>query len=404
MWSRGLVELDSRKPNRHIFLLGCVVFVLCLLGLGVFKLLSMKDGPGSSAPSGGAKASPVAVTKPEPYLFSDAITVLGVAKARQGITLTSNSTEMVAKVLFADGARVAKGQVLIELQARQETAAVSQVQANLTLANLNYKRWKELADQGIAARARADEALAALQVQEAQYRQASAQQQDRVIRAPFSGIMGLSDVAPGALITPGTAIASLDDVAVIRVDLQVPDRYLARLHQGMSVNGVTEAFAGKVWTGHISKLDTRIQDATRAIVARAEFANPDQSLRPGMMMQVSLDGGSRSGLSLPETAVQFEGNEASVFVVNSNKGPDGKPKATVSRRQITVGLTQNGQVEIRDGIKATDLVVKDGLSRLQDGMAVRPVDKASDHGQPGPGMKPVRDAVTAGASHPTGHP
>ncbi len=108
---------------------------------------------------------------------------------------------------------------------------------------------------------------------------------DRTIRAPFAGVVGLSDIAPGALINPGAAIVTLDDVSAIRVDFDIPDRYLANIREGQQIIARVDAYPGETITGRIPKLDTRIDERTRAITARAEFPNPSRKLKPGMMLR-----------------------------------------------------------------------------------------------------------------------
>jgi multidrug efflux pump subunit AcrA (membrane-fusion protein) len=137
-----------------------------------------------------------------------------VAKGRQSVTITSNTAELITAVHFSDGQAVSKGQVLVELKGDQEDAGIAQAQAQLAQADREYQRWKILAEKGIAPRASADQYLAARDTARAALASASAQKLDKVIRAPFSGRVGISDIAPGALISPGTPIVSLDDVSL----------------------------------------------------------------------------------------------------------------------------------------------------------------------------------------------
>jgi membrane fusion protein (multidrug efflux system) len=196
-----------------------------------------------------------------------------------------------------------------------------------------------------------------------------------VIRAPFSGRVGISDVAPGMLISPGTAIVSLDDSSVIRVDFSVPDRYLQTLRVGLPIAASPDALPGETFTGHIAQIDTRIDPATRAIKARAEFPNPGGRLKPGMLVKVAIDQGVREGIAVPEAAVQFEGNQASVFRIA--KGP----KGMIARRtDVDTGITADGFVEIRGGLKKGDKIVADGLNRIQDGA---PIGGGKGKGGPG---------------------
>jgi membrane fusion protein (multidrug efflux system) len=363
--------------RRHFFLVAAVVAVLLMLLIGGLKLAFGGKTPGQSGPGGGGgRATPVSLVVAQPRAFTDRVEVLGVAKGRQSVTITSNTAELITAVHFRDGQIVSKGQVLVELKGDQEDAGIAQAQAQLAQADREYTRWKTLAEKGIAPRASADQYLAARDTARAALASASAQKLDKVIRAPFSGRVGISDIAPGALISPGTAIVSLDDVSVIRVDFSVPDRYLPILREGLSITAKPDALPGEVFVGRIAQIDTRIDPATRALKARAEFPNADGRLKPGMLIKVGVDQGQHQNVAVPEAAVQFEGNQASVFLIA--KGPKGQ---VARRTAVQTGITAEGFIEITSGLKAGDKIVGDGLNRVQDGAPVNPGGGKGDKAQ-----------------------
>ncbi|WP_184718915.1 efflux RND transporter periplasmic adaptor subunit [Caulobacter sp.] len=349
--------------RRHFFLVVAVAAVVLMVIVGGLKLAfgGKKDegGPGGRATS---VSQAVAIDRQ----FTDRIEVLGVAKGRQSVTITSNTTEQITAVRFVDGQSVSRGQVLVELRAEQEDAGISEARARLAQAERDYARWKTLADKGIAPRATAEQSLANLEAARAAVGTAQAQKLDRVIRAPFAGRVGISDVAPGTMISPGAAIVSLDDISVIRVDFSVPDRYLRTLRVGLPITARPDALPGETFQGRIAQVDTRINPSTRAVMARAEFPNAGDRLKPGMLVKVAIDQGVRTAVATPETAVQFEGSQASVFRIIEG------PKGLVARRaDVDTGATENGFVEIRAGLRAGEKIVADGLNRIQDGAAVR---------------------------------
>jgi membrane fusion protein (multidrug efflux system) len=363
--------------RRHFFLVAAVVAVLLMLLIGGLKLAFGGKTPGQGGPGGGGgRATPVSLVVAQPRAFTDRVEVLGVAKGRQSVTITSNTAELITAVHFRDGQIVSKGQVLVELKGDQEDAGIAQAQAQLAQADREYTRWKTLAEKGIAPRASADQYLAARDTARAALASASAQKLDKVIRAPFSGRVGISDIAPGALISPGTAIVSLDDVSVIRVDFSVPDRYLPILREGLSITAKPDALPGEVFVGRIAQIDTRIDPATRALKARAEFPNADGRLKPGMLIKVGVDQGQHQNVAVPEAAVQFEGNQASVFLIA--KGPKGQ---VARRTAVQTGITADGFIEITSGLKAGDKIVGDGLNRVQDGAPVNPGGGKGDKAQ-----------------------
>lgn len=350
--------------RRHFFLFAAGAFLVLLLVAGAVKLIAFNDKK-PSGPGGGGRAQAVSQAVATPHAFSDSIDVLGVAKGRQSVNITSNTTELVTAVHFSDGQYVQKGQVLVTLKADEQDASIAQTQAVLGQAERDYTRWKTLADRGVAPRATAEQYLAALETARANVDAAKARKLNRVIRAPFAGVVGLSDVAPGSLIAPGATIVTLDDLGVIRVDFPVPDRYLPVMSQGSNIVARPDAYPGESFTGRIALLDTRVDATTRAITARAEFPNPSARIKPGMLMRVSVAHGARQGITVPEQAIQYEGDQAFVFKF----AKDGE--RTVARKtKVTTGATDAGVVEVTSGLAQGEKVVADGLNRVQDGQAV----------------------------------
>ncbi len=371
--------------RRHFFLVGALVAVLLMLVVGGWKLaFGEKAAAGGGGPGGaggrGGHATAVSQVAVVSRPFTDRIEVLGAAKGRQSVTITSNTAEMITAVHFTDGQSVSRGQVLVELKADSENAGITEAQVRLAQAQRDYARWKTLADKGIAARASAEQYLTAVETAQAALASAQAQKLDRVIRAPFSGRVGISDVAPGTLISPGTAIVTLDDVSVIRVDFSVPDRYLPSLREGLPIVAKPDALPGETFNGRIAQIDTRIDAATRALKARAEFPNPGARLKPGMLVKVSIDQGQHTAPAVPEAAIQFEGSQASVFVIA--KGPKGQ----IARRvDVETGISDGGFVEIRSGLKPGETIVADGLNRIQDGAPIGGGPGGKAQGKPGAG-------------------
>lgn len=392
--------------RRHFFLVGAVIVLALMIVVGVVRLMipgnpgpgggppgAQAKGPGGGPPGrggrgggmggpgmGGAAVTPgVAFVRP----FTDRIEVLGVAKGRESVTLTSSTTELVTRVRFRDGQTVQRGAVLVDLQAGEEDANITVARAAVNQTQRQYDRWKQLFDRGYAPRASLDLYQAQYEQAVANLRAAQSRRADRAIRAPFTGVVGISDIAPGALINPGAVIATLDDVSVIRVDFDIPDRYLSLISQGQPIVARPDALPGESFAGRIAMLNTRIDERTRSIRGRAEFANPGRRLKPGMLIRVGIDRGQRQAIAVPEAAVQYENEAASVFMIVREGG-----KTVAKLQPVTVGASDNGFVEIRAGLKAGDRVVADGLNRVQPG---QPVRLAGPGGQPAAGAaRPAR--------------
>jgi membrane fusion protein (multidrug efflux system) len=395
--------------RKHFFLAAAVCVLFLMLVAGVLRLTIWGTGsggppgagarpqagqrgapPGGKAPRGGgggggfgATVTPATVAV---RTFTDHLEVLGVAKGRQSVTLTSNAAELVTGVRFRDGQAVAKGQVLVDLQSREEDAGVAQAQATMNLARLTYERWKKLGDEGYAPKATVDQYQAALVQAQAALTQAKSRRQDRAIRAPFAGVVGLSDIAPGALINPGTPIVSLDDLSLVRVDFDIPDRFLSNLSRGLQITATSDAYPNEIFHGVIAQFDTRVNEQTRALRARAEFPNPGTRLKPGMLLRVAIAQGSRQALGAPEAAVQFSADSPYVYVIADVGG-----RTVAQQRTVLTGADEAGFIEIKDGLRAGETIVADGMNRVQPNQPLKVVGPGaglSANGRPGGGQRP----------------
>lgn len=391
--------------RKHFFLVGAAAALVLMIIAGALMMVASSAAKAKKSMGAGAAGRTVAVSAAviSPQDFTDRIEALGVAKARQSVTVTSNTAELITKVLFRDGQAVSKGQVLVELKGDEQDAAVAQAQSLAAQARIDAARWNDLAAKGYSPRVTAERYQAASVQADAALKAAQSRRLNRVIRAPFSGVVGLSDVAPGALIAAGGPIVSLDDLAVVRIDFPVPDRFYARLHKGMPLTAKVDAYPDVQFKGTIAEVDTRIDERTRSVRARAEFANPDGRLRPGMLAKVVVEQGVRSAIAAPEAAVQFEGEQAFVYTIVKDDGKgDGPgsgqgagmrkrprptaeqgagpgqgqaafkgPKMVAHRQVIEIGARQNGFIEVTSGLRAGETIVADGMNRVQPNQAVR---------------------------------
>lgn len=335
-----------------------------------------RGGPGGGPGGGRGQTVSEAVVALRP--FSDQINVLGVARGLRSVNITSNTSELITGVLFTDGQRVRAGTPLVQLQAREEDAGIIQARAQVAQAQREFDRFEALAERGVAPRVTAEDAQTALQTAQATLSAAEARRGDRVIRAPFAGTLGLSTVTPGTLISPGAVIATLDDTSVIRVDFPVPERYLGVLRSGLPIVATADAYGDEQFAGRIALIDTRINETTRAVTARAEFPNPGGRIRPGMLMRVGIQQGLRQTPSAPESAIQYEGDGAFAYRIAA-----GENGSTAQRVTVETGAVDGGFVEIVSGLSAGDRVVGSGLNRIQPNAPIS-VAGAGPSGRPAP--------------------
>ncbi|MDB5474553.1 MAG: secretion protein HlyD, partial [Phenylobacterium sp.] len=356
-------------------------------------------GGGAGGRGGGGFGGPGLVTAAvvQPRIFRDNLEVLGVAKGRRSVTLTAATTQLIDKVRFTDGQQVAQGAVLVELRNTEQNAGLAQTQARLNQAEREYQRWQTLSDKGFASKSAVDQYQAAWLAAKADVAAARARQADRMIRAPFAGVVGLSDVAPGALVNPGAPIVTLDDLTSIRVDFQVPEQYLTQIHEGQGIDAAVEAYPGQTVHGVIQRIDTRVDERTRAITARAEFPNPNHRLKPGMLIRVAISRGQRQAMAAPEAAVSVQGDSAFVFVIHAVG-----PRTIVEQRPVITGLRQDNFVELLEGVQPGDRIVADGLNKVQPGQGVRVVGAPGQGGPRGPGQGPPGAGAHPARGRPPG--
>ena len=334
--------------------------------MGVFALVLTLSACGkdtaSSEKKGGERPVPVTTQQVRLQPWNDTVLALGNVKARESVTVTAKVSETVQRVHFDSGDVVAAGAPLVTLSGQSQQAALAEAQAAAIEADSQYRRQSELAAQQLIARAALDTLRATRDASRARVAQMRAEIGDRTIRAPFAGVLGLRQVSVGTLVTPGTPIATLDDTARVFVDFPVPEAMLANVADGQRLSATSAAYPGREFDGIVSTIDARVDESTRALTVRGDFANPDRALRPGMLLQVTLSRPERQALLLPEIAVVQVGNDSFVYRV--------MPDQTVERADVKIGTRRDGLVEAIEGVKAGDKIVVDGTGKLRPGSKI----------------------------------
>ena len=341
-----------RHPLRALSL--ALVLSATLIGCG-------KSGPAPSA--SGPKPPLVTAAEVAQVTWQDEIQALGTAQANESVTLTAKVTETVTRVNFQDGDFVEAGAVLVDLSGRAEVAQLEAAQATFVEARQQYERLAELVKQGTIPRSQLDTQLSVRDAARARADAIRAALADRIITAPFAGVLGFRRVSPGALVTPGTAIATLDDIRTIKLDFPVPEAYFGRIAPGQVIRARSEAFRDREFEGKVTAVGSRVDPLTRAVTVRAELANPETLLRPGMLLSVRLLEPSRSTLMIPEIALVQVGQRAFVYRL------DGEDRVT--QVEVRAGARRRGEVEIVEGLSAGDRIVIEGTGKVRQGAKVR---------------------------------
>ncbi len=306
--------------------------------------------------------------------FSDVIEALGTAQANESVTLTSRVADTVEKVNFEDGMTVEEGAILVELINSEEVAQLTEAEANVRQAEQQYDRVVELVQRGNASQASLDTAVRARQEAKSRLAVAEARMADKVVRAPFAGILGFRTVSPGTLVTPGTAITTLDDISIIKLDFSVPETLIEAVRIGQEIQTKAATFQGRLFTGTVKTISSRVDPVTRAVTVRAELPNPDGLIRPGMLMTVDLISNRRVALAVPESALVPVADNQFVFrVVGDNR---------VEQITVATGGRKPGWVEILQGLNQGDQVVVSGTFRLRPGVEIDILSYAESPGRP----------------------
>ncbi len=335
------------------------------IGMGAAALVLAAcggDAPGGPGGPGAARPVPVAAVPAAVKPWVDSIEALGTARANESVTLTAKVTETVERVNFSDGDIVEEGAILVELTGRAELAALEEARAAYTEASRLYERQVELSKQRTISESVLDTQRAARDTAKARMDAIRARLGDRVIVAPFAGVLGFRRVSNGTLVTPGTEITTLDDVRTIKIDFSLPEAYLAALAPGQQIVARSAAWPGREFTGTVASLDSRVDPTTRAITVRAVVPNEDRALRPGMLLTLAVQSNPREALVVPEIALSALRDRQFVYRV----GADNKAEQVFVR----IGARRAGEAEIIEGLAAGDRIVTDGLVRMRPGIAV----------------------------------
>jgi membrane fusion protein (multidrug efflux system) len=347
----------------------------------------------AGAPGGpGGGPTTVEVGRAEALTLSDDVQAVGSLKSAQGVMLRPETAGRIARLGFADGARVRRGQLLVQLDDTLQQAQLKQADAQASIARTNLQRSRELQAQGFVSQSAVDQNAAALQVAEAQVALAQAQVARMKVLAPFDGTAGLRVVDVGDYVKDGADIVNIEDLAALKVQFAVPERYIDRLRAGQSVELSVDALPGRKFKGRVEAVDSQVDANGRALQVLAKVENTGALLKPGMFARPRVVFSVREGaVVVPEEALVPLGNKQLLFKV-----VDGAPGQKVAQRmEAKVGLRLPGKVEILEGVAAGDVLVTAGHARLLRGdrLPVRPID-LSKPAQPGAGKGGAGNGVT----------
>lgn len=367
---------------RKRMILTVTALLVFIAAIGTVKFLQIKaaiaQGMSWQPPP---EAVTTIVTRTEHW--SSSLSAVGSVIAVQGVTVSADLPGIVRKVDFESGRRVRAGDVLLELDVRQERAQLTVAESQRDLARLNLDRSKQLLAKQVIAQAEYDQIAAQAQQAEAHVGEIRASIERKRIRAPFSGVLGIRQVNLGQYLNGGDPVVPLQAMDPVYVNFSLPQQDVAALHVGAAVSVTADSVGGL--DGRITAINSVVDEATRNVQVQATFRNPHGHLRPGMFVEVKASAGrGDSVIALPASAVSYAPYGNSVYIVSDLKGPNGKTYRGVQQRFVKLGPGRGDQVSVTSGLKPGEEVVTSGVFKLRSGASVLVNNKIIPSNNPAP--------------------
>jgi membrane fusion protein, multidrug efflux system len=313
------------------------------------------------------------------------LNLIGTMVAVHGVTVSADLPGTVARIAFDSGKSVQAGDVLVELDTRQERAQLAAIEAQRDLAHINFARMQQLVKEGVVAQTEYDNAIAQQKATDAQVGEIRATIARKTIRAPFSGILGIRQINLGQYLAAGEAIVSLQALNPIYVNFGVPQQESGKVRVGRTIRVTSSEAASGGFAGRVTAIDSIVNEATRNLQVQATLANPGGRLRPGMFVQVEMIvGADRPVIALPTTAINYAPYGDSVYIVSDLKDPAGHTYRGVRQQFVKLAGSRGDQVAVVSGVKPGDEVVSSGVFKLRNGAAVQVNNKVQPQNNPRP--------------------
>jgi membrane fusion protein (multidrug efflux system) len=317
---------------------------------------------------------------------------LGSVRAVRGADLSAQASGVIDTIHIESGTEVKAGTVLLTLKPNDDPAKLEQLEAQAELAAITLKRDQEQLTAQAISQATVDTDSSNLKSARAQVVAQKALMEEKNVRAPFTGSLGIRQVDEGQYLSAGTTVVTLQALDPIFIDFYVPQGALSQLKPGQSVSATVDAYPGVTFKGKISSINSKVDSASRNVQARGSFANPDRKLIPGMYANVQIEyGGATRQVTLPQSAITYNPYGNTVYVIQKSTSsnaatPDDKSAAvfTAQQRFVKLGETRGDQVAVLDGVKPGDEIVTAGQLKLHNGSAVTVNNEVTPTNQPSP--------------------
>lgn len=353
--------------KRMLVMLAIVVVFLAVIGsVKYFQIRSAMAQGGAYTPPPEAVTTTVA----KQAMWDTTINAIGTVAAVNGVNVSADLPGLVEQISFDSGRQVRKGDVLVRLDTKQERAQLAAAEAQLELSRVNLQRASGLLQQQIVAQSVVDQLSAEHKQAQARVGEIRATINRKIIRAPFTGVLGIRQVNLGEYLAGGAPIVSLQALQPVYVNFTVPQQEVAGLRSGGEVRVSSDGFQGTE-VGRVTAVDSLVDQAMRNMQVQAVFDNKSGRMRPGMFVETQLARGAKQTvLTVPASAISYAPFGDSIFIVENMKGPDGKSYLGVRQQFVKLGAARGDQVAVMTGLKPGEEVVTSGVFKLRPSAAV----------------------------------
>lgn len=364
--------LDESRPPGPRRMAAALIVVVLLVALVVGGVFGWQAFAGSFFKKFMAQAAAapqtVSTVTAAKTSWQRQIHAIGTLRAVRGADLSAQASGVVDTIEFDSGNDVPAGKVLLRLRPNDDYAKLDQLEAAAELASQTLKRDQEQFAAQAISQAVIDTDVSNLKAARAQVVAQRALIEEKIVKAPFAGRLGIRQVDLGQYLAAGTAIVTLQALDPMLIDFFVPQQALSAVRPGQAVSASVDAFPGVAFPGIVESINSKVDSASRNVQVRASFRNADRQLVPGMFATVAIDAGeAASEITLPQTAITYNPYGDTVFVLQH---PTGGGRDTVQQRFVTLGDTRGDQVAVLSGVAPGDVVVSAGQMKLRNGTAV----------------------------------
>ncbi|HZJ15150.1 MAG TPA: efflux RND transporter periplasmic adaptor subunit [Chthoniobacteraceae bacterium] len=340
----------------------------------VLLAASCKKTSGAAAGPPGGMATQVVAVKAQRQPVTETLSVLGNVMANETVDLKPEVDGRVVAINFEEGQQVEDGHLLVELNSGETEAMLAEAEANQQLAQTKWDRAKELLQTKAVSNQEADESKATFDMRVAKVSQMREQLRNLKVKAPFAGVVGTRHISPGQVVTKNTVIATLSDLDPVKIEGNVPERFLAQAKVGQKVKLSIAAFPGETFEGEVYFIAPQVDPVNRTGLVKAKVGNPDMRLKPGMFASAELKLKVREdAVVIPEAALMPAGEQFSVFVVDE--------QMTAQMRPVKPGVRIAGRAEIVEGLQGGETVIVEGWQKTRPGGKVKlaPEEKSAPY-------------------------